>query len=376
MSELLKGVLVVSLEQAVAAPLVTVRLAQAGARVIKVEREAGDFARAYDSAAHGESTMFVWLNHGKESLVLDFKQADDAALLQRILAKADVFVQNLAPGATERSGLGSAELRAKYPRLITCDMSGYGAAGAGAYGKMRAYDLLLQAETGLASITGTADAPGRIGVSAVDVGTGLNALSGILEALYYRERTGEGSAVAVSMFGSMTDWLAYHLMHYEYADRLLPRSGLDHPMISPYGAFKVRGGGELLVSVQNEREWARFAADVLGKPELVAHEKFSSNEKRVENQQALDVEINEVFSALERDELESRLRKHQIAYGAINTVKEVSSHPALRRVEVPTASGPVSIVAPPVEVAGQPAHIGPVPGLGEHTAAIREEFSG
>jgi crotonobetainyl-CoA:carnitine CoA-transferase CaiB-like acyl-CoA transferase len=318
--------------------------------------------------------MFVWLNHGKESLVVDFKQPDDAALLRRILAKADVFVQNLAPGAAGRAGLGSAELRAANPRLITCDMSGYGAAGA--YEEMRAYDMLLQAESGLASITGTADAPGRIGVSAVDVGTGLNALSGILEALYYRERTGNGSAVSVSMFGSMTDWLAYHLMHYEYADKLLPRSGLDHPMISPYGAFAVRGGGELLVSVQNEREWKRFAAQVLEKPELVAHENFSSNEKRVENQQALDEEINAVFSTLEREELEARLRRHKIAYGAINTVKEVSTHPALRRVEVPTPSGPVNIVAPPVQVEGQPAFIGPVPELGEHSAAIRAEFAG
>ena len=373
MPDALSGLLVVSLEQAVAAPLVTVRMAQAGARVIKVEREAGDFARHYDSAAHGESTMFVWLNHGKESLVLDFKQPRDAALLDRILARADVFVQNLAPGATERAGLGSAELRDRHPRLITCDMSGYGSEGA--YGEMRAYDLLLQAESGLASITGTTDAPGRIGVSAVDVGTGLNALSGILEALYYRERTGEGSAVSVSMFGSMTDWLAYHLMFYEYADRLLPRSGLNHPMISPYGAFKVRGGGELLVAVQNEREWVRFAADVLGKPELASHENFNSNEKRVENQQALDEEINAVFSTLERDEVEARLREHKIAYGAINTVKEVSKHPALRRVDVPTPSGPVSIVAPPVQVEGQPARIGHVPQLGEHTAAIRAEFA-
>ena len=373
MSDMLKGILVLSLEQAVAAPLVTVRLAQAGARVIKVEREEGDFARAYDSAVRGESSMFIWLNHGKESLVVDFKQPRDAALLHSILARADVFVQNLAPGAAERAGLGSAGLRAKYPRLITCDMSGYGTEGP--YAEMRAYDMLLQAESGLASVTGTPEAPGRIGVSACDVGTGLNAVTGILQALFHRERTGEASAVSVSMFGSMTDWLAYHLMFHKYADKLLPRSGLDHPMISPYGAFRVRGGGQLLISVQNEREWERFAAHVLGKPELVAHELFDSNEKRVENQQALDVEIDEVFSALEREELEARLRRHQIAYGAINSVPEVAAHPALRLVEVPTPSGPVSVVAPPVQIAGRPPRVGPVPRLGEHTAAIRAEFA-
>ena len=177
------------------------------------------------------------------------------------------------------------------------------------------------------------------------------------------------------MFGSMTDWLAYHLMHHQYADKLLPRSGLDHPMISPYGAFRVRGGGQLLISVQNEREWERFAGHVLGKPELVAHELFGSNEKRVENQQALDAEIDEVFSALEREELEARLRKHQIAYGAINSVPEVAAHPALRLVEVSTPSGPVNVVAPPVQIAGRPPRVGPVPGLGEHTAAIRAEFA-
>ncbi len=373
MTEMLEGILVVSLEQAVAAPIMTFRLAEAGARVIKVEREAGDFARAYDDAANGESSMFVWLNRGKESLVLDFKAEEDAALLQRILAKADVFVQNLAPGAAERAGLGAAALRKKYPRLITCDLSGYGTEGP--YREMKAYDLLVQAESGLASISGTPDAPGRIGTSVVDIGTGLNALSGVLMALYRRERTGEGSAIAVSMFDCMADWMAYHVIYWDYARKLLPRTGLTHPLVCPYGAYAVKGGGQVLISIQNDREWARFATEVLERPELTTKPGFENNIARVENRAEVESEINAVFSALERAELETRLRSARIAYGAVNSVPELSAHEQLRRVEVDTPAGPISMPAAPVRFEGAAPSGGAVPALGAHTEAIRAEFS-
>jgi crotonobetainyl-CoA:carnitine CoA-transferase CaiB-like acyl-CoA transferase len=373
MAGMLDGVLVVSLEQAVAAPLVTARMADAGARVIKVEREQGDFARGYDDSAKGESAMFVWLNRGKESLVLDFKQAADAALLSRILARTDVFVQNLAPGAAERAGLGAAELRRRNPRLITCDVSGYGTEGP--YREMKAYDLLVQAESGLASITGTPEAPGRIGTSVVDIGTGLNALAGILMALYHRERTGEGAALTVSMFDCMADWMAYHLIFWEYAEKLLPRTGLTHPLVCPYGTFAVKGGAQLLISIQNDREWERFAAQVLERPELAAREGFQNNIARVENRAEVEREIQAVLSGLERDETEARLRKAQIAYGAVNSVPELSVHGALRRVEVDTPSGRIGMPAPPLRLGGETARLGPVPALGEHNAAIRAEFA-
>ncbi len=374
MTAMLEGILVLSLEQAVAAPLLTCRLADAGARVIKVEREGGDFARGYDEGAKGESSMFVWINRGKESLVLDFRRKEDAALLHRILAKADVFVQNLAPGAAERAGLGAAELRAKYPRLVTCQITGYGTEGP--YSQMKAYDLLVQAESGLASISGTPDAPGRIGTSVVDIGTGLNALSGILMALYRRERSGEGAAISVSMFDSMADWMAYHVIFWDYAKKLLPRTGLTHPMVCPYGAYGVKGGGQLLISIQNDREWGRFAAEVLERPELAEQQGYRTNIERVENRAEVEEAIGTVFSRLERTELETRLRGANIAYGAVNTVPEVAKHGQLRRVEVATSNGPISMPAPPVRFAGEAALQAPVPALGEHTEAIRAEFTG
>ena len=377
MAQPLANVLVVSFEQAVAAPLTTARLADAGARVIKVERSGGDFARHYDTAAGGESAFFVWLNRGKESAELDFKNAADAALLHRILARADVCVQNLAPGAAERAGLGSEDLRRKHPRLITCDISGYGEDGP--YRDMRAYDMLVQAESGLASITGTPEAPGRIGVPACDIGAGLNALSAILQALYARERTGVGAALAVSLFDGMADWMTVPLLLYEHTGSVLPRTGLTHPLIAPYGAYPVKGGGELLISVQNEREWRRFAESVLQRPELVAQPEFRTNAARVENRAALDREIVAVFAALERGPLEQRLRSHRIAYGAINTVAELARHPQLRRLPVKIPGGEINLVAPPVRVRGEgrePApSLRPVPALGQHTAAIRAEFA-
>ncbi len=368
----LDGILIVSLEQAVAAPFCTSRLADAGARVIKVEREGGDFARNYDSAIKGESAYFVWLNRGKESLVLDIKDADDAALLERIAARADVFVQNLAPGAAERAGFGSAVLRRRHPRLITCDISGYGEEGA--YAGMKAYDMLVQAESGLCSVTGSPEQDGRIGVSACDIGTGLYAYAAILEALYARERSGEGRATTLSMFGAMADWMAVPLLRYDYGGVKLPRTGLSHPLIQPYGAYATRNGPSILIAVQNQREYLRFCNEILEMPELIEDPRFHDNPSRCENVKELKTIIDERFLGMGRVALIARLRESKIAFGEVNDVADLSLHPALKRVEVDTAGGRVSMVSPPVSVAGEEYALRPVPALGEHSEAIRAEF--
>lgn len=372
-SATLDGILVVSLEQAVAAPFCTSRLADAGARVIKIEREGGDFARNYDSDIKGASAYFVWLNRGKESLVLDIKNADDAALLERIVAKTDVFVQNLAPGAAERAGFGSAALRRRHPRLITCDISGYGEHGA--YADMKAYDMLVQAESGLCSVTGSPEQEGRIGVSACDIGTGMYACAAILEALYARERTGQGRAIALSMFGAMADWMGVPLLRYEHSGAKLARTGLSHPMIQPYGAYATRNGPPILIAIQNEREYLRFCNEIMEMPELIDDPRFRDNPCRCQNTQALKAIIDERFLDMERDTLIARLRESKIAFGEVNDIEGLSRHPALRRVEVKTVGGPVSMVAPPVSVAGEVPAPGPVPALGEHSEAIRAEFA-
>ena len=369
----LDGVLVVSLEQAVAAPFCTSRLADAGARVIKVERDAGDFARAYDHVVNGESGYFVWLNRGKESLVLDIKNADDAALLRRIIARADVVVQNLAPGAAERAGLGSAALRARHPRLVTCDISGYGEEGA--YAEMKAYDMLVQAESGLCSITGSSQENGRIGVSACDIGTGLYAHAAILEALYARERTGEGRAIKLSMFGAMSDWMAVPLLRFDYGGDMLGRTGLSHPLIQPYGAFATSDGPPILIAIQNQREYLRFCNEVLEMPELIEDSRFHDNPSRCENVQALKAIIDGCFTAMERGALIARLRESKIAFGEVNDVAALSAHPALTRVGVDSPGGRVEMVAPPATVAGDERALRPVPALGEHSDAIRAEFA-
>ncbi len=369
----LDNILVVTLEQAVAAPFCSSRLADAGARVIKVEREGGDFARAYDSVVHGESGYFVWLNRGKESLVLDIKNPQDAALLERILARADVFIQNLAPGATERAGFGSSRLRQDYPRLITCDISGYGEEGE--YSQMKAYDMLVQAESGMCSITGSPEQPGRIGVSACDVACGMYSYMAILEAIISRERSGEGSAIRTSMFDCMADWMTVPLLLHDYAGKAPKRTGLSHPMIQPYGAYKTKGGRPILIAIQNEWEFVRFCDEVLERPELKDDARFSSNPARVENVDALREIIESVFIAFNRGELIDRLRNSKIAYGEINDVAALSRHPALRRIEVGAPSGPVSLVAPPARVDAGALKLRPVPALGAHSEAIRAEFS-
>lgn len=371
-----EGLLVVSIEQAVAAPLASCRLAEAGARVIKIERKEGDFARHYDTAVKGESAYFVWANHGKESLELDFKAPEDAALLHRILARADVFIQNLAPGAAERAGFGSDALREKYPRLITCDISGYG--DSGSYRDMKAYDFLVQCESGLVSISGAPEAYGRIGVSVCDIGAGMNAVIGIQQALFLREKTGTGSGLKVSLFDTAADWMTVPLMHTVYGGKAPERVGMHHPSIAPYGGYATADGETLVISIQNEREWLRFCEAVLGDRELAVDPRFDSMTARVANRPSLDQSINRVFSTTDRATLETRLRAAGVAYGAVNSVEHLAEHPQLRRRPVTLSNGKeAQLVAPPVSTSYERGgdSLGIVPKLGEHSAAIRAEFS-
>jgi crotonobetainyl-CoA:carnitine CoA-transferase CaiB-like acyl-CoA transferase len=369
----LDGILVVGLEQAVAAPYCASRLADAGARVIKVERPDGDFARGFDQVAKGESAYFVWLNRGKESIALNIKDPDGLALLKRMIAKADIFIQNLLPGAAARAGLDSAALRGRHPGLITCDISGYGETGP--YARMKAYDLLIQAETGLAAITGRPEGPGRVGVSVCDVAAGMYAYMAILEALIARGKDGRGRSIKVSLFDALADWMTVPLLHQVYGGRAPERVGLNHPSIAPYGAYVTGGGGQIVLSIQNEREWVRFCADVLEQPEMAGDRRFSSNAARVENRPALDRGIEAVFGALSRDQVVERLRAADIAYGAVNSVADLAEHPQLRRASVGSPGGPLDLVAPPAQVVGESMDLRPVPALDQHGPAIREEFA-
>lgn len=368
----LQGVLVIALEQAVAAPFCTSRLADAGARVIKIERPEGDFARAYDAVAAGESAYFVWVNRGKESICLDIKDAGDAQLLQRMVQQADVFIQNLAPGAAERAGFDSAQLRRDNPRLITVDITGYG--DSGPYREMKAYDLLVQCESGLAGITGAPQEPGRVGVSVCDIACGMYAHPGILEALLERQQTGLGKGLSVSLFDALADWMTVPLLYQEHTGEAPPRVGLRHPSITPYGAYACSGGEQLVIAIQNEREWKRFCEQVLLRADLAADPRYDTNAARCVNRSALDDEINRIFSTLSRAALTQRVQQASIAFGAVNSVADLAQHPQLRRTPVVTASGAIELVAPPVRVAGEQSILRPVPALGEHSAAIRREY--
>lgn len=371
-----QGLLIVSLEQAVAAPLASCHFAEGGARVIKIERESGDFARKYDKAVKGEASYFVWANHGKESLCLNIKDPTDAALLHRILEQADVFIQNLAPGAIARAGFGEAELRKRNPRLITCDISGYGESGE--FEHMKAYDFLVQCESGLVAVNGAPGHPGRIGVSVCDIGAGMNAVIGIQKALIARGITGKGSAVRVSLFDTAADWMTVPLLHSDYAGKAPKPVGLHHPSIAPYGGFETADGEMLAISIQNEREWVRLCADVFGQPDMASDPRFCDAAQRVANRQELDPVVAEYFKSSTRAELEAQLRAAAIAYGAVNSVETFSAHPALRRTPVTLESGQVAqIVAGPVQhsfEASDP-QFGAVPRLGEHSKAIRGEFA-
>jgi len=370
LSSPLSGLLVVSLEQAVAAPTCTCRLADAGARVIKIERPEGDFARSYDDFAHGESSYFVWLNRGKESVVLDLAKAADKALLEAMLKRADIFVQNLKPGTVAKLGFPIARLRRDHPHLICCSISGFGESGP--FAARKAYDLLIQAEVGLASITGTTE-PSRVGVSAVDVTTGLNAYESILEALIGRQRSGEGAELSVSMFDAMADWMTVPLLQQE-AGKPPQRVGLTHASIAPYGAYPTRDGGHVLIGIQNDREWRVLAEKVLGDPALGADPAFATNRARVERRAETDRKVAAVTSNLDAAMLTQKLAAADIAFASVNDVAGLARHPHLRRITVETPSGPVSYPAPAERRASSSRRYGPVPALGEHTAKVRAEF--
>lgn len=370
----LEGLLVVSVEQAVAAPYVSGRLADAGARVIKVERPEGDFARSYDHLVHGESAYFVWLNRGKESVCLDLKVPADAALLAGMIAKADVFIQNLAPGAMDRLGFGADELRRKHPRLITCSISGYGEDGP--FRDLKAYDLLVQAETGLSAITGNEAGAARVGVSVCDIAAGMTAFQAVLQALLGRARTGEGRHIAVSLFHALSDWMNVPYLQYAYGGKVPARAGLNHPTIAPYGAYACAGGKAILFSIQNEREWAAFCAQVLEDGALAADPRFAGNSLRVENRSALDARITAVFSTHDRDTMVARLEAARIAYGRVSEMDDLLAHPQNRYIEVETPSGPVRYLAPGALFDRTLPRFGPVPALGEQSEAIRREFGG
>ena len=368
----LEGLLVISMEQAVAAPTCSAKLCDAGARVIKIERAEGDFARGYDAAANGLSTYFVWLNRGKESVCLNIKDSSDKALLEALVAKADVFIQNLAPGAMGRAGFGAAALREKYPRLITVDISGYGEEGE--YAAMKAYDLLVQAESGLASVTGRAEGPGRVGFSVCDIACGTMAHAAVLEALIERSITGRGKGVAVSLFDGMADWMNVPLMFFEGTGKTPARIGMAHPSLCPYGAFESRDGAQILISIQNEREWADFATHFLGDAGLTSRAEFATNMARVANRPMVDAHIAGVFASRTRSECVAALGAANTAYGFINGVEGLASHKALRRVVVETERGPVAMAAPAARFSDGARALGPVPALGAHTEAVRREF--
>jgi len=366
----LSGLLVVSLEQAVAAPMCSCRLADAGARVIKIERPEGDFARGYDNLVHGECSYFIWLNRGKESIVLDLAADGDKALLAAMIGRADVFVQNLKPGAVGKLGFAVAELRRKHPRLICCSISGFGENGPLA--RRKAYDMLIQAESGLASITGTTE-PSRVGVSVVDIAAGINAYEAILEALIARERTGEGAALSISMFDAMADWMTVPLLQQE-AGAPPRRIGLAHTSISPYGAFRSRDGVDILISIQSDREWRVLAGTVLGDAALAADPNFATNVERVKRRPETDGRVARIFAAQDADALEQKLAAADIAFARVNSPADLARHPHLRRITVGTPSGPVSYPAPPRNGTSEPGRYGAVPALGQHTEKIRAEF--
>jgi crotonobetainyl-CoA:carnitine CoA-transferase CaiB-like acyl-CoA transferase len=370
----LEGLLVVSLEQAVAAPYASSRLADAGARVIKVERPEGDFARRYDNLVNGGSAYFIWLNRGKQSVRLDLKATADRDLLSRMLAKADIFIQNLAPGAVARLGFGADGLRDKHPRLITCSISGYGEDGP--YRDQKAYDLLIQAESGLCAINGTPEGPARVGVSVCDIAAGMTAHQAILQALYARERTGEGRAIEVSLFHAMADWMNVPYLQHRYGGADPGRHGLRHPTIAPYGAYNCADGKALLISIQNEREWRNLCSDVLMQPELADDPRFATNNDRVANRPALEEIIGAVFAAHNREANIERLAAANIAYGRLSDLDDLQAHPQNRLVRVATENGPVELLAPAAVIAGHSERYGEVPALGAHDDLVRQEFSG
>ena len=372
----LDGLLVVALEQAVAAPFATRQLADLGARVIKIERAgAGDFARGYDKTVLGQASYFVWLNRGKESVELDVKSPAGQQAMAALLARADVFVQNLAPGAAERLGLGADGLLARHRRLICCSVSGYGPDGP--YAGKKAYDLLVQCEAGLLSVTGTPEAPCKAGISVADIAAGMYAYSGVLTALYERERTGRGSSFEVSLLDALGEWMTQPYLYTVYGGQEPRRTGARHASISPYGPYQARDG-EVFLGLQNEREWAVLCEKVLDRPELVTDQRFATNPDRVKHDAELTAIIEGVLAPMAPDEVVARLDAAGIASARLRTPAEFAAHPQLeardRWREAGTPAGPVRALLPPVTVPGREAAMGAVPALGQHTEAVLAEF--
>ena len=373
----LQDITVVALEQAVAAPFATRQLADLGARVIKVERAgAGDFARHYDRSVHGQASYFVWLNRGKESIELDVKDPGDREVLDALLGRADVFVQNLAPGAAGRLGLGAEDLRRRYPRLISCAISGYGPDGP--YRHKKAYDLLVQCEAGLLSVTGTPEEPAKAGISVADIAAGMYAYSGILAALYERERTGEGTSLDVAMLDALGEWMSQPFYYSVYGGQPARRTGARHASISPYGPYAAAGGDQVFLGLQNEREWAVLCEKVLSRPDSVADDRFATNPDRVAHDDELTPIIEAALAAIPAAELAAALDEAGIANARLRTPAEFADHPQLRARgrwrEVDTPGGPIRALLPPVNVLGREAVMGAVPALGQHTEAIRAEL--
>ena len=373
----LEGITVIALEQAVAAPLATRHLADLGARVIKIERPGvGDFARAYDTTVRGLSSHFVWLNRSKQSMTLDLKKPEAADVLARLFSRADVFVQNLAPGAPERLSLGAGELRQKYPKLIICNLLGYGAFGP--YRDKKAYDLLIQSEAGLLSITGTEEQPCKSGISIADIAGGMYAYSAILTALLMRQRTGQGTTIEVSLLEALGEWMGYPVYYTKYGGKAPPRTGAAHATIAPYGPFQSRDQKPVFLSIQNEREWERFCRVVLERGELVNDPRFDSGPRRVANRRDLHLAIEEVFSRLSAREIIARLDQGQIANARMNSVQEFLEHPQLasrnRWHEIDSPVGSLYALVPPADLADVEPVMGPIPSLGEHTNVILNEI--
>jgi len=373
----LDGITVIALEHAVAAPFATRQLADLGARVIKIERpEVGDFARDYDETVKGMSSHFVWLNRSKESLTLNLKHARAAEILARLLERADVLIQNLAPGAARRLGLGAESVRPKYPRLIVCDLSGYGENGP--YASKKAYDLLVQAEAGVLSVTGTEDTPSKVGIAVADIATGMYAYAGILTALYQREKSGKGTRVEATMFEALAEWMGYPIYYTHFGGTAPARTGPDHAAIVPYGCYQTGDGKSIMLGLQNEREWADFCEKVLLEPELAQDPRYDSNSRRVVRRSEINALIAKVFATLTTEQVIERLDAAGIANARMNSPNEVWEHPQLqardRWREMNSPVGPLATLLPPLTMPDFEARIDPVPALGEHTARILSEF--
>jgi itaconate CoA-transferase len=373
----LDGLLVVSVEQAIAAPFASRQLADLGARVIKIERpDVGDFARAYDHTVMGLASHFVWTNRSKESLTLDLKRPESLEVLRRLVSRADVYLHNLAPGAMGRLGFSSSTLHDEYPRLVICEISGYGASGP--YRDKKAYDLLVQSEAGLVSITGTPETPSKVGISVADIAAGMYAFSSILAALVRRSATAKGALLDISMFEALAEWMGYPAYFTGYGGTPLPRTGARHAAIAPYGPYVAGDGHAVYLGLQNEREWARFCADVLGEPELAADSRFTSNASRVEHHGELEAIIVNAFRGNTAQQVVDRLEAAQIANARMNTVQEFLEHPQLaarRKWQVvDSPAGPLRALVPPFGFEDVEPRMGPIPALGEHTDRILSEL--